>query len=125
VAGGHDGIGLAVLDEVHRDEDRRVLLLAQGEGRVFVHADDLTGRHDRDVGRKVSGDGADGRLVTDEDDPVLGMGPGVIEGAGDDLSRAVVATHRVDRHANPGGEGRRLGSAQRHRVSARRRQRQA
>ena len=43
---------------------------------------------------------------------VLGMGAGVIEGAGDDLGRAVVAAHRVDRDRHPaavivGGAGRR------------------
>ena len=41
VAGGDDGVGLAAPDQVHGDEDRRVLLLAQGERRVLVHADDL------------------------------------------------------------------------------------
>ena len=53
------------------------------------------------------------------------MGAGVVEGAGDDLGRAVVAAHRVDGDADarrrPVGAGRglRLG----HRVSARRRRR--
>ena len=40
------------LDEVRRDEDRGVLLLAQGERRVLVHPDDLAGMHDRDVRRQ-------------------------------------------------------------------------
>ena len=40
-------------------------------------------------------------LVADEDHPVLGVGPGVIEGAGDDLLRAVIAAHRVDRDRDP------------------------
>ena len=48
---------------------------------------------------------ADDRLVADQDDPVLGMGPGVIEGAGDDLGRTVIAAHRVDRDADPGALG--------------------
>ena len=58
---------------------------------------------DRDVGREVAGDAPDDRLVADQDDPVLGVRPGVIEGAGHDLGRAVVAAHRVDRDADPGG----------------------
>ena len=104
VAGGHDRVGLAALDQVDRDEDRRVLLLAQGERRVLVHADDLAGVDDRDVRRqRPPASAADDRLVADEDDPVLGVRPGVVEGAGDDLGRAVIAAHRVDRDADPGG----------------------
>ena len=45
---------------------------------------------------------ADDRLVADEDDPVLGVGPGVIEGARDDLGGTVVAAHRVDGDADAG-----------------------
>lgn len=33
---------------------------------------------------------------------VLGMRPGVIERAGNNLGRPVVTTHRVDREAYPG-----------------------
>ena len=44
VAGGHDRVGLAALDEVHRDEDRGVLLLAERQRGVLVHADDLRSR---------------------------------------------------------------------------------
>ena len=81
VAGGDDGIGLAAPDQVDRDEDRRVLLLAQGERRVLVHADDLAGGDDRDVGRQVAGDAADDGLVADEDEPVVRVRSGVVEGA--------------------------------------------
>ena len=37
-----------------------------------------------------------GRLVADEDQPVARVGAGVIDRAGDDLARAVVAAHGVD-----------------------------
>ncbi len=41
VPGGDDGVRLAVPDELGRDEDRRVLLLAHRERRVvLVHVDD-------------------------------------------------------------------------------------
>ena len=50
---------------------------------------------------------SDRRLVADEDDPILGVGPGVVEGAGDDLRRAVIAAHRVDRDRNARGRLRR------------------
>ena len=52
--GGHHGVRLAALDQVHRDEDRGVLLLAHGERRMLVHADDLGGVDDRDVRRQRS-----------------------------------------------------------------------
>ena len=122
VTGGHDRVGLAALDEVDGDEDRRVLLLAQGQRGMLVHPDDLAGVDDRDVGREVAGDAADRRLVTDEDHPVLGVRPGVVEGARDDLGRTVIAAHRVDRDADPGALGAGgLGLGLGHRVSARRR----
>ena len=77
---------------------------------MLVHPDDLAGRDDRDVRREVAGDAPDDRLVADQDDLVLGMGPGVIDRAGDDLGRTMIAAHRVDRDADPGGvAGRRLG----------------
>ena len=44
VAGGHDRVGLAAPDEVGGDQDRGVLLLAQRQRRVLVHADDLASR---------------------------------------------------------------------------------
>ena len=49
MTGGHDGVGLAAPDEIGGDEDRGVLLLAQGEGRMLVHLDDLRGVDDRHV----------------------------------------------------------------------------
>ena len=93
---------------------------------MLVHADDLAGVDDRHVGRQDAADRADDRLVADEDEPVLGMGAGVIERAGDDLRGTVIAAHRVDGDADPGAlrpsrAGLRLG----HRVSARRRLRLA
>ena len=105
VARGHHGVRASVPDEVTRDGDRRVLLLAQGEGGMLVHLDDLARRDDLDVRRQLARDLRDPRAVTHEEDVVLGMGPGVIESAGNDLGRAVVATHRVDREANPAGAG--------------------
>ena len=42
------------------------------------------------------------RLVADEDQPILGVRAGMVDGARHDLGRAVVAAHRVDRDANPG-----------------------
>ena len=126
MARGHDRVGFAALDEVDRDDDRRVLLLTKGERGMLVHADDLAGLDDRDVGRQHAPDRADDRLVADEDEPVLGVGASVIERAGHDLGRTVIAAHRVDRDTDPGAvrsgrSGLRLG----HRVSARRRLRQA
>ena len=61
VAGRHDRVGLAPPDEVHGDQDRGVLLLAQREGRMLVHPDDLRGVDHRDVRRvePVAGDGRD------------------------------------------------------------------
>ncbi len=41
VAGRDDGVRLTVSDEVDRDQDRGVLLLAEGECRMLIHADDL------------------------------------------------------------------------------------
>ena len=38
--------------------------------------------------------------VADEEDLVLGVRPRVVEGAGHDLGRAVVAAHRVDGDAD-------------------------
>ena len=122
VAGRHDGVGLAAPDEVRGDEDRRVLLLAQRQRRMLVHADDLgsRGRSGRwPAGRRRCRGrsprhrrGSRGRRVA----------AGEVEGAGDDLGRAVVAAHRVDGDADgvAGRLGRgwpRLG----HRVSAGRR----
>ena len=105
VTGGHDRVGLAVLDQVDRDEDRRVLLLAQRQRRMLVHADDLGRMDDRDVRGKRPGDAADCRLVADQDHPVGGICPGVVEGPEDDLGGAVIAAHRVDRDADPGALG--------------------
>ena len=51
----------------------------------------------------VAGDRRDPRRIADEEDAVLGMRPGVIEGAGHDLGGPVVAAHRVDREANRRG----------------------
>jgi hypothetical protein len=97
MTGRHDGIRLTVPNQVHRDQDRGVLLLAQGERRVLVHRDDLRGVDDRDVGRHRPADGPDGRLVADQDQPIVGMAPGVIKGARDDLRNTMIAAHRVDR----------------------------
>ena len=43
VTRGDDGVGVAPPDEVHGDEDRGVLLLAQGHRGMLVHLDDLRG----------------------------------------------------------------------------------
>ena len=115
VAGGHDRVGLAALDEVHRDEDRRVLLLAQGERRDArpCRSPARRGRSRRWPAASPA-IAADRRLVADEDDPVVGMAPGVVEGARDDLGRPVVAAHRVDRDADAGAR-----RSQRHVAAAR------
>ena len=54
MTGGHDGVGLTATNQVHGHQDRRILLLAQGERRVLVHGDDLRGMNDRHVGRHGS-----------------------------------------------------------------------
>jgi hypothetical protein len=72
VTRGHDRVRPAVPDEVAADDDRRVLLLAQGERRVLVHLDDLARRDDVDVGRERAGGGCrDARRVADEEDAIL------------------------------------------------------
>ena len=73
VPGGDDGVGLAALDQVDRHEDRGILLLAQGQRGMLVHADDLGGLDDRDVVPAAAGEGGDDRLVADEDQPVGGV----------------------------------------------------
>jgi hypothetical protein len=83
---------------------------------MLVHPDDLRGVDDLDVRRQIAGDRPNRGLVTDEEQPILGMGAGVIEGAGNDFGRSMVAAHRVDRDRHPaavdlGGEaGPRRGS---------------
>ena len=67
---------------------------------MLVHPDDLGRVDDLDVRRQLAGDRSDRGLVTDEEDLVLGVGAGVVEGARDDLGRAVIATHRVDGDRN-------------------------
>ena len=60
----------------------------------------------RDVGRQRAGQASeDRRLVTDEDQLVGRVGARVVEGAGDDLARTVVAAHRVDGDADADGIG--------------------
>ena len=77
---------------------------------------------DRGVRGKLAGDAADDRLVADEDHPVVGICPGVVERPEDDLGGTVIAAHRVDRDADPVALGAgRLGRGLGHRVSARRR----
>ena len=72
------------------------------------------------AGSGPAGGGADRRLVADQDQPVVGVTPGMVEGAGDDLGHAVVAAHRVDRDANPVTlRSQRHGLRSGHRVSAR------
>ena len=44
--------------------------------------------------------GPDGRLVADEDQSIVRVAPGMVEGARDDLGDTVVAAHRVDRDAD-------------------------
>ena len=118
-----DGIGFAVLHEVRRDEDARVLLLAQGQRRMLVHADDLAGVDDPDVVRERSRR----CFATTAWSPTrmtwsAGWRTGEVEGARDDLGGTVVAAHRVDGDAHAGRGGRlgrtepRLG----HEVSGRR-----
>jgi hypothetical protein len=67
---------------------------------MLVHPDDLRRVDDLDVRRKVTGERTNRRLVTYEQDPILGVGAGVVEGARNDLGRSVIATHRVDRDRN-------------------------
>ena len=67
---------------------------------MLVHSDDLGRMDDLDVMREVAGDRSDRGLVTYEEDLVLGVGAGVVEGARDDLRRSVIATHRVDGDRN-------------------------
>jgi hypothetical protein len=96
VAGRDHGVGLAAADELAGDEDRGVLLLPQRERRVLVHLDDLAGRDDRDVRRQLTGRRPDRGLGADEEDMVLGMRTGVVEGPGHDLYRPVITPHRVN-----------------------------
>ena len=62
------------------------------------------------------------RFVADEDQPVVGVAPGVVEGTRNDLGDAVVAAHRVDRDTNAASvRAQRRGLRSGHRVSVRRR----
>ena len=102
VAGRHDRVRVAALDEIHGHEDRRVALLAEGLGRVLVHADHLAGRLNPDVRDRVGArDRSDQVAVPDENGLVGRVRPRVFERAVDQLGRTVVAAHRVDRDANP------------------------
>jgi len=123
---GHDRVGLAPPDEVHGDQDRAVLLLAQREGRVLVHADDLGRRHDRDVGREVRRQVGDHRRVADQQQPVSGVLDRIGEGTRDDLGGTVIPAHRIDGDADTVALIRaRQGPRVAHRVSGRRRRRPA
>ena len=102
VPGGDHGVGPTALHEVAGDEDGGVLLLAEREGRVLVHLDDLAGGLDGHVGREGgSDDGGDPRRHPDEDYLVVGVLRSVQERPGHDLVRGVVTAHRVDRQADP------------------------
>jgi hypothetical protein len=101
VARGHERVGPALLDQVHGDHDRRILLGLQREGRRFVHPHDLAGRDDLDVRRNGSaGDLGDALRDADEQHPIRRMDARPRERAGDYLERSVVATHRVDSDAD-------------------------
>jgi hypothetical protein len=74
---------------------------------MLVHLNDVARRNDL----RVPWQRAVSRLVdpfgpSDEDDRVVGMGPGVIEGSRDDLGRAVIAAHGIDRDADRAHLGR-------------------
>ena len=106
VPGGHDRVGLPAPDEVRGDEDRGVLLLAQGERGLLVHVHDLGGVDGADVRGAVAQVRRENLVGADEDDGVLGMGSRVGEGARDDLGGAVVTAHRVDRDPDAAGDRR-------------------
>ena len=51
VPGGHDGVGLAILDQPRRDDDRASFLRTSARRGMLVHPDDLARRDDPDIGR--------------------------------------------------------------------------
>jgi len=102
VPGADDGVGAAPLDELAGDEDRGVLLVAEGPRRMLVHLDDLAGGLDGHVaGQAARGEGRDPVRVADQDQLVVGCLAGVEQRAGHDLHGGMVAAHRVDRDADP------------------------
>ena len=98
VTGGDDRVGLAVTDEAHADVDARVALAPDRDRGLLVHADRLRCGDDPDVlGQRAVDMGSDRSLVADEDEVGVGMGASPVDGPCDDLHRAVVPTHRIDR----------------------------
>ena len=69
VAGGEDGVGLAMLDQIHGHGEGALFLAAQPHDRLFIHREDFWRVDDLDSWGEMSRlakRGADGFLVADE-----------------------------------------------------------
>jgi hypothetical protein len=78
VAGGHGSLGLALLDEIDRHAHRRILLVAHGERRRLVHANDFGGTLDAqtlaELGERRPQVRLDGLRATDQHDAGIAIG---------------------------------------------------
>ena len=68
VTRGHDGVGVARLDELGGDPDGAVGLADQGPRRVLVHPHDLGGVHEADVAGNLPRDAPHHGLVAHQND---------------------------------------------------------
>jgi hypothetical protein len=116
VARGNQRVGPALLEQVHRDHDRRILLGLQRERRRFVHFHDLAGRDDLHARRNwTAGDLGNAFGDTDEQDGVRRVRSRPRHRAGDYLHGRVVAAHRVNRYSD-GTAAKNANRAQVHRI---------
>ena len=104
VARGHDGLGLAFPHRTAGADERAVRLAADRVGRLLVHRDHI-GRLDQLEALRV-----EARRTDDDRDDVVRA---CVERAGDDLLRAAIPSHRVDRDADHDVTERRCGAARR------------
>ena len=102
VAERDDGVGLAVVDQFHRADNRAVLFAADGGGGLVLHGQHFAGVDDPDavVAEAAAGQGGvDFGFVADEEqggNALVGLdGP---QGAFNDHPAAVVAAHDI--HCN-------------------------
>ena len=76
------------------NNDRGVLLVAHGSGRILAHSDGLACVDDRKVGIEPLEDGSDLYLIADEED--VDALQCSVDRPANNFERSVVATHRVD-----------------------------
>jgi hypothetical protein len=74
---------------------------------MLVHCHDFRGVHDFHVRRERAGNAAERVRIANQEEVILRVRPGVVEGAGDDLCRPVVTAHGIDRDRDTSGARRR------------------